>query len=74
MEMDINSLAMMAKNGDEKAFSVLLQRMEGAIGKVVSRFAVGERAVYRDDYRSEAMLGLYTCLDSYESEKGAFIS
>ena len=52
MEMDINSLAMMAKNGDEKAFSVLLQRMEGAIGKVVSRFAVGERAVYRDDYRS----------------------
>ena len=74
MEMDINSLAMMAKNGDEKAFSVLLQRMEGAIGKVVSRYAVGERAVYRDDYRSEAMLGLYTCLDSYESEKGAFIS
>ena len=45
MEMDINSLAMMAKNGDEMAFSVLLQRMEGAIGKVVSRFAVGERAV-----------------------------
>ena len=74
MEMDVNSLAMLAKNGDEKAFSVLLQRMEGAIGKVVSRFAVGEGAVYRDDYRSEAMLGLYKCLGSYEKEMGAFIS
>ena len=27
MEMDVNSLAMLAKNGDEKAFSVLLQRV-----------------------------------------------
>ena len=74
MEMDVNSLAMLANNGDEKAFSVLLQKMEGAIGKVISRFAVGEGAVYRDDYRSEAMLGLYKCLGSYEKEMGAFIS
>ena len=31
MEMDINSLAMMAKGGDEKAFTTLLNRMDGAI-------------------------------------------
>ena len=74
MEMDINSLAMMAKGGDEKAFTTLLNRMDGAIGKVVSKYAVGEDSGYRDDYRSEAMLALYNCLGSYDKEKWAFIS
>ena len=74
MEMDINSLAMMAKGGDEKAFTALLNGMDGAIGKVVSNYAVGECAGYRDDYRSEAMLALYNCLGSYDKEKGAFVS
>lgn len=74
MEMDINSLAMLAKNGDEKSFSVLLQGMKGAIEKVVSKNAVGEGVVYHEEYKSEAYMGLYKCLDSYERENGAFIS
>ena len=51
MEMDINSLAMMAKGGDEKAFTALLNRMDGAIGKVVSNYAVGEATVTTTDPR-----------------------
>lgn len=73
MEMNINSLAMVAKSGDEKAFSVLLTRMEGAIAKVVSKYAVGEGESYRDDYRAEAMFALYKCLSNYDEGKGAFI-
>ena len=72
--MSVNELAVAAKNGDGKAFSVLLKRMEGAINKVVSRYAVGDGASYREEYIQEAICGLYNCLESYDEEKGAFVS
>ena len=72
--MSVNELAVAAKNGDGKAFSVLLKRMEGAINKVVSRYAVGDGASYREEYIQEAICGLYNCLESYDEEKGAFVT
>ena len=70
----MNELAMAAKSGDVKAFSALLEMMAGAINKVVSLYAVGDGASYRDDYRAEAIYGIYGCLKSYDEGKGAFVS
>ena len=50
-EMDINELAVFAKKGDERAFNVLLHRMEGAINRVVKMYSVGKGAAYSDEYR-----------------------
>ena len=57
-EMDINQLAVIAKNGDAMAFNELLERMEGAINTIVKNYAVGKGAAYRDDYRQECYCGL----------------
>ena len=53
-EMEINQLAILAKNGNKKAFDVLLKRMEGAVNTIVGKYAVGKGAAYREDYRQEA--------------------
>ena len=42
--MDINELAVIAKNGDERAFNVLLHRMDGAINRIVNKYSVGKGA------------------------------
>ena len=73
-EMDINELAVLAKNGDEKAFNALLHRMDGAINKIVNKYSVGKGAAYSEEYRQEACCGLYNCLEKYDEEKGAFVS
>ena len=48
-EMGINQLAVIAKNGDMRAFKELMNRMEGAINTIVGNYAVGKGAAYRDD-------------------------
>ena len=73
-EMDINKLAVLAKNGDERAFNALLHRMDGAINKIVNKYSVGKGAAYSEEYRQEACCGLYNCLEKYDEEKGAFVS
>ena len=73
-EMDINQLAVIAKNGDAMAFNELLERMEGAINTIVGNYAVGKGAAYRDDYRQECYCGLWECLERYDEGKGAFVS
>ena len=73
-EMDINQLAVIAKNGDAMAFNELLERMEGAINTIVKKYAVGKGAAYRDDYRQECYCGLWECLGKYDEGKGAFVS
>ena len=73
-EMDINQLAVIAKNGDAMAFNELLERMEGAINTIVKNYAVGKGAAYRDDYRQECYCGLWECLERYDEGKGAFVS
>ena len=73
-EMDINELAVIAKNGDERAFNVLLHRMDGAINRIVNKYSVGKGAAYRDDYRQECYCGLWECLEKYDEGKGAFVS
>ena len=40
-EMDINQLAVIAKNGDMRAFEELMNRMEGAVNAIVGNYAVG---------------------------------
>ena len=72
--MDINELAVLAKNGDERAFNALLHRMDGAINKIVNKYSVGKGAAYSEEYRQEACCGLYNCLEKYDEEKGAFVS
>ena len=73
-EMDINELAVLAKNGDERAFNALLHRMDGAINRIVNKYSVGKGAAYSEEYRQEACCGLYNCLEKYDEEKGAFVS
>ena len=73
-EMDINQLAVIAKNGDMRAFEELMNRMEGAINTIVKNYAVGKGAAYRDDYRQECYCGLWECLEKYDEGKGAFVS
>ena len=73
-EMEINQLAILAKNGNKKAFDVLLKRMEGAVNTIVGKYAVGKGAAYRGDYRQEAYCGIWNCLKSYDEGKGAFVN
>ena len=73
-EMEINQLAILAKNGNKKAFDVLLKRMEGAVNTIVGKYAVGKGAAYREDYRQEAYCGIWNCLKSYDEGKGAFVN
>ena len=73
-EMDINQLAVIAKNGDMRAFEELMNRMEGAINTIVGNYAVGKGAAYKDDYRQECYCGLWECLERYDEGKGAFVS
>ena len=73
-EMDINELAVLAKNGDERAFNTLLHRMDGAINRIVNKYSVGKGSAYSEEYRQEACCGLYNCLEKYDEEKGAFVS
>ena len=72
--MDINQLAVIAKNGDMRAFEELMNRMEGAVNAIVGNYAVGKGAAYRDDYRQECYCGLWECLEKYDEGKGAFVS
>ena len=72
--MDINQLAVIAKNGDMRAFEELMNRMEGAVNAIVGNYAVGKGAAYRDDYRQECYCGLWECLERYDEGKGAFVS
>ena len=73
-EMDINQLAVIAKNGDMRAFEELMNRMEGAVNAIVGNYAVGKGAAYREDYRQECYCGLWECLEKYDEGKGAFVS
>ena len=73
-EMDINQLAVIAKNGDMRAFEELINRMEGAVNAIVGNYAVGKGAAYREDYRQECYCGLWECLEKYDEGKGAFVS
>ena len=73
-EMDINQLAVIAKNGDMRAFEELINRMEGAVNAIVGNYAVGKCAAYREDYRQECYCGLWECLEKYDEGKGAFVS
>ena len=72
--MDINQLAVIAKNGDMRAFEELMNRMEGAVNAIVGNYAVGKGTAYRDDYRQECYCGLWECLEKYDEGKGAFVS
>ena len=73
-EFTIDQLAVMAKAGNGRAYNALVVRMEGAINSVVSKYSVGNGKAYEKEYRSEAFYGLCKALNSYDEEKGAFVS
>ena len=74
--IDLDALACKAKSGDMKAKSVLVTIMDREAEKIAYSYSrkvcFGENFV--EDYKSEAMYGLLSCLDSYDSEKGSFKS
>ena len=73
-EFTIDQLAVMAKAGNGRAYNALVVRMEGAINSVVSKYSVGNGKAYEKEYRSEAFYSLCKALNSYDEEKGAFVS
>lgn len=70
---ELDRLAMMTKK-DRSLFPLLLKNSDSIVDRTVSAYAVGCNGSYRDDYRSEAYIALYRCLDTYDSECGAFAS
>ena len=71
---DLNTLALKAKSGDMKAKNNLVKIMDIEAEKIALSYSrkvsCGENFI--EDYKSEAMYGLLTCLDSFDPEKGNF--
>ena len=63
---DTAELLERAKNGDEAAFSELVQVYEPLMQHIIRRYGTG---IEPDDLHQEVMLALYSAIGSYEKER-----
>lgn len=73
---ELNELASQAQSGDGRAADKLVRKMMPLVKKVASSYArnVGNGEQYLSEYESEALVGLYKSLDTFNSASGSFYS
>lgn len=72
----LDLLAMEAKAGDQRAKDELVKKLFAKAGKIAGEFVskVPGAESLLEDYRNEALIGVLRCLDSYDFNKGSFLS
>lgn len=71
--MELNEIAVMCKSGNMKAKELLYSSMKNDIKNIASSYAKRMQSKdHLEDYESQAVLGLFEAVDSFDPQKGAF--
>ena len=71
--MELNELAVMCKSENKRAKELLFKNMRNDIKNIAASYAKKMQSWdFLEDYESQAVLGLYEAVDTYDPQKGPF--